>query len=93
MLQVCKPFLLAGWGSDNGEASPLVQQHGGGNPPLTGRLLYVFVGIGSTVAVIGVIYVVRSYRRRQAARNGLYTFGSEVEMEGPDPDAVGAYTT
>lgn len=60
---------------------------------MIGSLLYVLIGVGVTAAATATFCAVRGYRRRQAAHKGLYTFGSEVEMDGPDPDAVGAYTT
>jgi heme/copper-type cytochrome/quinol oxidase subunit 2 len=63
-------------------------------PSLASSLLYVLVGVGVTVAVVALLCVARSYRRRQAAQKGLYTFGSGVdELDGLDGDAIGVYTT
>ena len=67
-------------------------ERGTGAPSPAKSLLYVFIGVGITVAVIAALYALRSCQRRQAAHKGLYTFGAEVELDGPDPDAVGVYS-
>ena len=62
-------------------------------PSLASSLVYVLVGVGVTVMAVALLCVARSYRRRRAAQKGLYTFGSEVDVDGPDGDAIGVYTT